>query len=112
MILTRLACSCSRRQHGRVIGIVRGNSDEAAAERLRAGFDSGDADLLATYDALSAEHLTVYAGTCHISVWLLSELHAPNACLPCNTQEGSSTSAVLECMRPAAAAVQWDLEAC
>ena len=67
VILIRHACSCSRRQHGRVIGIVRGNSDEAAAERLRAGFDSGDADLLATYDALSAEHLTVYAGTCHIS---------------------------------------------
>ena len=44
-----------------MVAIVRGSRDEKAAERLRAGFDSGDAKLLQRYDALS-KHLVVYAG--------------------------------------------------
>lgn len=46
-----------------MITIVRGGNHDQASQRLRDGFDSGDADLLAIYDALSAEHLTVYSGT-------------------------------------------------
>jgi thioester reductase-like protein len=48
-----------------VYAIVRGADDAAATKRLRQGFDSGDAELLATYDALSAKHLTVLAGGLH-----------------------------------------------
>lgn len=60
--LSRYANLRCHRPHGRVVAIVRAGSDEEAARRLRASFDSGDADLLRTYDALSAEHLTVYTG--------------------------------------------------
>ena len=44
------------------MAVVRGSSDEEAARRLRAGYDSGDQDLLTTFDSLSAQYLTVYAG--------------------------------------------------
>ena len=45
--------------------IVRGTDDDAARARLRKGLDTGDADLLATYDRLAEGHLQVYAGTRH-----------------------------------------------
>ena len=43
--------------------VVRGSGDDAARSRLRSGFDTGDADLLATFDRLSQGHLKVFAGT-------------------------------------------------
>ncbi len=61
------------RDGGRVVAIVRGSSDEKAAERLRAGFDSGDATLLQRYDTLS-KHLTVYAGVPSLTISLNSSL--------------------------------------
>ena len=51
-----------RRKGGRVVAIVRGASDEAAWSRLRAGYDSGDPDLKATFAELSEGRLSVYAG--------------------------------------------------
>ena len=54
--------ACMRSDGGRVIAIVRGKSDDAARTRLRSGYDSGDAELLALYDRLSGAHLSVYAG--------------------------------------------------
>jgi hypothetical protein len=54
--------ACGRREGGRVVAIVRGQSDEAAWSRLRACFDSGDAGLLETFTRLSQDRLTVYAG--------------------------------------------------
>ena len=45
-----------------MIAVVRGSSDADAAQRLRTAYDGADADLLATFDDLSAQHLTVYAG--------------------------------------------------
>lgn len=60
MTFLNMVCAASR-EGGRVVAIVRGSSDEKATERLRAGFDSGDAKLLQRYDALS-KHLVVYAG--------------------------------------------------
>ena len=48
-----------------MVAIVRGSSDEKAAERLRSGFDSGDPKLLQRFDALS-KHLVVYAGSQHM----------------------------------------------
>jgi len=48
-----------------VVAIVRGNGDDVAYSRLRAGYDSGDAELLKVFDDLAAKHLKVYAGTKH-----------------------------------------------
>ena len=45
-----------------MVAIVRGASDEAAWSRLRAGYDSGDPDLKATFAELSEGRLSVYAG--------------------------------------------------
>ena len=42
--------------------IVRGTDDAAARARLRKGLNTGDADLLATFDRLAEGHLQVYAG--------------------------------------------------
>ena len=53
---------CPSRKGGRIVAVVRGGSDEEAARRLRVGYDSGDPDLLAKFDSLSAQYLTVYAG--------------------------------------------------
>ena len=50
------------RKDGYVVAVVRGASDEAAFSRLRAGYDSGAAELLETFDALAKTHLRVYAG--------------------------------------------------
>lgn len=44
------------------MAIVRGNGDEAAWSRLRAGYDSGDPELLSKFDSLASQHLQVYAG--------------------------------------------------
>ena len=60
------------RPRGRVVAIVRAGSDQEAARRLRSSFDSGDADLLRTYDALSAKHLTVYTGMAP------AQMHSPS----------------------------------
>ena len=46
-----------------MVAVVRGNGDDAAYSRLRAGYDSGDAELLKLFDDLAAKHLKVYAGT-------------------------------------------------
>ena len=50
------------RKDGLVVAIVRGHSDEAAFSRLRAGYDSGDSELLKLFDDLASKHLKVYAG--------------------------------------------------
>ncbi|PWW63149.1 carboxylic acid reductase [Actinokineospora spheciospongiae] len=47
---------------GKLVCVVRGSDAEAARARLDAAFDSGDADLLAHYRRLAAEHLEVVAG--------------------------------------------------
>ena len=44
------------------MAVVRGNSDKAAYLRLRAGYDSGDPNLLQVFDDLAREHLRVHAG--------------------------------------------------
>ena len=51
-----------RRKDGLVVAIVRGNGDDAAYSRLRAGYDSGDAELIKLFDNLASKHLRVYAG--------------------------------------------------
>jgi len=45
-----------------VVAVVRGNGDDAAYSRLRAGYDSGDAELVKIFDDLAAKHLRVYVG--------------------------------------------------
>ena len=45
-----------------VVAIVRAHGDDAAYSRLRAGYDSGDAELLKAFDDLAKDHLRVYAG--------------------------------------------------
>ena len=45
-----------------VVAIVRAHGDDAAYSRLRAGYDSGDAELLKTFDDLARDNLKVYAG--------------------------------------------------
>jgi len=47
---------------GRLICLVRANSDEDARRRLDKTFDSGDPRLLADYQELAADHLQVIAG--------------------------------------------------
>ncbi|WP_326545281.1 amino acid adenylation domain-containing protein [Mycolicibacterium sp. ND9-15] len=47
---------------GTLICLVRGESDADARRRLDATFDSGDAELLAHYQQLAADHLEVVAG--------------------------------------------------
>jgi len=47
---------------GKLIAIVRGTDAVAAAKRLEAVFDSGDAQLLERFRALAAEHLEVVVG--------------------------------------------------
>lgn len=54
--------ACGARENGRVIAVVRGSSNENAAQRLRAAYDSVDTDLIETFDALRLGRLTVYAG--------------------------------------------------
>ena len=60
--------------------VVRGGSDDAARSRLRSGFDTGDADLLATFDRLSQGCLKVFAGVqlprCPFSAWHVCVVHA------------------------------------
>ncbi len=46
-----------------MIAVVRGSSDQDAAQRLRAAYDGADPELLAAFDSLSKHHLTVYAGS-------------------------------------------------
>jgi thioester reductase-like protein len=53
---------CQNREFGRVVAIVRGTSDEQAAQRLRSGYESGDNELLSVFNSLSAKHLIVLAG--------------------------------------------------
>jgi len=48
-----------------VVAVVRGSGDDAAAQRLRAGFATGDAELLAEFDRLAEGRLQVYAGASH-----------------------------------------------
>ena len=45
-----------------MVAVVRGSSDSAAYLRLRAGYDSGDPELLQVFDVLARTHLRVYAG--------------------------------------------------
>ena len=45
-----------------VVAIVRAHGDDAAYSRLRAGYDSGDAELRKAFDDLAKDHLKVYAG--------------------------------------------------
>ena len=60
--------------------VVRGGSDDAARSRLRSGFNTGDADLVATYDRLSQGCLKVFAGVqllrCPVSAWHVCDVHA------------------------------------
>ncbi len=63
-----------------MVAIVRGSSDEKAAERLRSGFDSGDPQLLQRFDALS-KHLVVYAGVLHASDLLCQSNASQVSCI-------------------------------
>ncbi|HTZ14435.1 MAG TPA: carboxylic acid reductase [Mycobacterium sp.] len=47
---------------GKLITVVRGSDPQAAARRLEAVFDSGDADLLARFRQLASERLEVIVG--------------------------------------------------
>ncbi|QIJ65864.1 carboxylic acid reductase [Streptomyces sp. JB150] len=47
---------------GRLIALVRGKDAEAARRRLDAAFDSGDPELVRTYEKLAADRLEVIAG--------------------------------------------------
>ena len=47
---------------GRLICLVRANSDEGARRRLDKTFDSGDPELLRHFEELAADHLQVLAG--------------------------------------------------
>lgn len=47
---------------GRLIALVRGKDAAAARQRLDAAFDSGDPELVRTYEELAAVHLEVVAG--------------------------------------------------
>ncbi|MFI5742348.1 thioester reductase domain-containing protein [Streptomyces anulatus] len=47
---------------GRLIALVRGQDAAAARQRLDAAFDSGDPELVRTYEELAAVHLEVVAG--------------------------------------------------
>ena len=49
------------REGGHVYAIVRAANNDAAHARLRAGYDTGDHDLLDAFDSLG-NHLTVVAG--------------------------------------------------
>jgi fatty acid CoA ligase FadD9 len=60
-----LALEWLERMHlvdGKVICLVRAKDDASARQRLDETFDSGDADLLAHYRRLAADHLEVLAG--------------------------------------------------
>ena len=48
-----------------MVAVVRGSGDDAAAQRLRAGYATGDAELLAEFDRLAEGRLQVYAGARH-----------------------------------------------
>ncbi|BDA45159.1 Carboxylic acid reductase [Coccomyxa sp. Obi] len=61
-LLLQLLERVADKANGRVIAVVRGSSDENAAQRLRTAYESVDADLMDTFDALSSGRLTVYAG--------------------------------------------------
>ena len=50
------------RPGGYVATVVRGSGDDAARSRLRSGYDTGDAELLATFDRLAEGRLKVFAG--------------------------------------------------
>ena len=63
-----------------MVGIVRGNSDEAAFSRLRAGYDSGDAELLKLFDDLASKHLKVYAGTAALTALYISQRPFQGTC--------------------------------
>ena len=65
----------SCRKGGLVVAIVRGHGDDAAYSRLRAGYDSGDAELLQTFDNLAKDHLKVYAGRQSGGLALLMRCH-------------------------------------
>ena len=45
-----------------MVAVVRGSGNEAAYSRLRAGYNSGDPELLQVFDDLARAHLRVYAG--------------------------------------------------
>ena len=45
-----------------MVAVVRGSGDDVAAQRLRAGYATGDADLLDEFDRLAEGRLQVYAG--------------------------------------------------
>ncbi|WP_261861149.1 thioester reductase domain-containing protein, partial [Mycobacterium montefiorense] len=47
---------------GKLVCLVRANSDEDARQRLEKTFDSGDAQLLCHFQELAADHLEVLAG--------------------------------------------------
>ena len=83
---THLCCSA----HGAVHAIVRARSDEEAAARLRAGFDSGSDELLQLFDALSRDHLVVHTG-----VLLLSR--AVPACLATHHRFGMRAISISAC---------------
>ncbi|WP_411158523.1 carboxylic acid reductase [Streptomyces sp. CBMA291] len=47
---------------GRLIAVIRGKDAAAARARLDTAFDSGDPELVRTFEALAADHLEVVAG--------------------------------------------------
>lgn len=94
MWLTVGGMCCST--HGRVHGIVRAKSGDEARERLRASFDTGDAELLQLFDALSRDHLVVHAGAAlahalrrlqtSCSPITAVKLHRAKSTIPCMSQ--------------------------
>ena len=83
---THWCCSA----HGAVHAIVRAKSDEEAAARLRAGYDSGSAELLQTFDALSRDHLVVHTGALLLS-------RAVSACLAAHRRFGLPAVKISAC---------------
>ena len=57
------------REGGHVYAIVRAANNDAARARLRAGYDTGDHNLLNAFDSLG-HHLTVVAGV-DSSTWVV-----------------------------------------
>ena len=56
------SCHQACRKNGCVVAVVRGSGDKAAYLRLRAGYDTGDPELLQVFDDLARRRLRVYAG--------------------------------------------------
>lgn len=63
--------------------VVRASNADEALARLRAGYSSGDAQLMADYESLAAGRLRVYAGAPLLAIVITtSSPSAPRLCIP------------------------------